>query len=196
MIEYIGGGHGCCVSHDHCGHHHHDDFLLKDTISNVEDLYDVLMTHISKKSIHTPKDEIIKLIDDSIDEALNSINDRDYLTIDEVRAEFEKLIKKQNFLTEIPDEYITESELSSEIDRRIRLLNLSQYLTVSSLNGYVKSSDLNEYAKHSWVTSLGYITKEQADAWYAKKGESSGNSTTYGLSISGQTLSLVKNGTT
>lgn len=163
MIEYIGGGHGhhmhgCCAHQHDCCHDEHEHYLLNSTISNVEDMYDVLTTHISRKSIHTPKDEIIKLINDSIDEMLNSINDRDYLTIDEARTEFNKLIKQQNFLKEIPAEYITESELNAILDYRFGTIDNAKYCTLAQVQGllgsYAKKSDLPDLSRYALKTDI------------------------------------------
>ena len=92
-----------------------------------------------------------------IAEAIKSLQDAGYLT--EIPAEYvtETELENKGYLTEIPDEYVTETELEAK-----------GYLTVhQSLDGYAKTSDIP--TKVSQLDNdKGYLTEHQSLDGYAK----------------------------
>lgn len=65
-------------------------------------------------------------------------------------------VGEQGYLTAVPDEYVTSTELTE---------TLGNYVTADTLSGYgyITSSALNGYATQSWVQEQGYLTAVPAE---------------------------------
>ena len=65
-------------------------------------------------------------------------------------------VNERGFLTAVPDEYVTSTELTQA---------LGDYVTADTLSGYgyITSAALNGYATQSWVNGRGYLTAVPAE---------------------------------
>ena len=84
--------------------------------------------------------------------------------VNETKNEIIKLIPDvSGFITEIPSEYITETELQDK--------NLATKQFVEDLIKNIPSTDLSGYATEEWVQNQGYLTEHQSLDDYALKTE-------------------------
>ena len=117
--------------------------------------------------------------------AVNSVNGMTGDVVLDIPSKTSDLVNDSGFLTQIPDEYVTEAELDSKgyLTEHQSLENYATKDYVSNaLTPYAKKSDIpdvsgfitsipDEYVTETELDAKGYLTEHQSLAEYAKKSE-------------------------
>ena len=117
--------------------------------------------------------------------AVDSVNGMTGDVVLDIPSKTSDLVNDSGFLTQIPDEYVTEAELDSKgyLTEHQSLENYATKDYVSNaLTPYAKKSDIpdvsgfitsipDEYVTETELDAKGYLTEHQSLAEYAKKSE-------------------------
>ena len=115
--------------------------------------------------------------------AVNSVNGQVGDVVLDIPSKTSDLVNDSGFLTHIPDEYVTETELDSKgyLTEHQSLADYAKKSDIPDVSGFATKDDISSveskipslegYATEQWVEAKGYLTEHQSLENYALKSE-------------------------
>ena len=104
--------------------------------------------------------------------AVNSVNGMTGDVVLEIPSKTSDLVNDSGFLTQIPDEYVTETELDAKgyLTEHQSLADYAKKSEIPDVSGFITEIP-SEYVTETELEAKGYLTEHQSLAEYAKKSE-------------------------
>ena len=104
--------------------------------------------------------------------AVDSVNGMTGDVVLEIPSKTSDLVNDSGFLTQIPDEYITEAELDAKgyLTEHQSLADYAKKSEIPDVSGFITSIP-DEYVTEAELDAKGYLTEHQSLSEYAKKSE-------------------------
>ena len=104
--------------------------------------------------------------------AVDSVNGMTGDVVLDIPSKTSDLVNDSGFLTQIPDEYVTETELDAKgyLTEHQSLADYAKKSEIPDVSGFLTSIP-DEYVTEAELDAKGYLTEHQSLAEYAKKSE-------------------------